>query len=114
MVELSHRKDIPNFTIKIHPPKNGEKATKKLQPLRSLFTPNKRKELIKKLYHKNEAEFDNLINELESVHDWQQALKKVDQHFKKFNINLHDRNAVTFTDILYSRYFPEESQIKIK
>ncbi len=86
----------------------------RLQPLRSLFTQNRRQDLIKKLFHNQETEFDKLIDELESVQNWQQALKKVDQEFKKHQINLHDRNAVLFTNILYVRYFPDDSRIKIK
>ena len=85
-----------------------------LQPLRSLFSLDRRQDLIKKLFHNQAAEFDKLIDELESVQSWQQALKKVDQEFKKHHIDLHDRNAVVFTNILYVRYFPDDSQIKIK
>ena len=114
MAKILHLRDTPNYTIKVQSYNDDKNENQKLQPLRSLFTPKKQQKLIKKLFHKNEAEFDNLIDELEPVQDWPQALKKVDQKFKKYNTNLHDRNAVIFTDILYSRYFPDDKQIKIK
>ena len=85
-----------------------------LQPLRSLFSQDQWKDLIKKLFHNQAAEFDDLIDELESVQSWQQALKKVDQEFKKHHIDLYDRYAVVFRNILYARYFPDDSRIKIK
>lgn len=114
MVELLHRRDYTNYRIKTQPSKNSVKVTDKLQSLRSLFTKDRRQDLIKKLFHNKETEFDQLIDELESVPNWQQALKKVDHEFKKHNINLHDRNAALFTNILYARYFPEDNHIKIK
>lgn len=114
MVELSYRRDIPNYKVTIHASKKEATVANKLLPLRLLFTPDKRRTLIKKLFHNDETEFDNLIDELEPVQEWQQALKKVDHEFKKSNINLHDRNAAMFTDILYARYFPDDNQIKIK
>lgn len=114
MVELLHRRDLLNYRIKIQPNKNSINVIDRLPPLRPLFTQDRRQDLIKKLFHNQEAEFDKLINELESVQNWQQALKNIDQEFKKLHINLHDRNAALFTNILYVRYFPDDSQIKIK
>jgi hypothetical protein len=113
-VELLHRRDIPNYRIKIQPNKNNVGVMDSLQPLRSLFSQDQWKDLIKKLFHNQAAEFDDLIDELESVQSWQQALKKVDQEFKKHHIDLYDRYAVVFRNILYARYFPDDSRIKIK
>lgn len=111
MFEIFHRyKDCgPNRIITIH--NSGTKKNVKLPPLKSLITAKQRREIIKKLFEGNEAEFESLINELESVTEWRAALERTEKALNKREIYLHDPEAILLTDILYSRYFPENEPI---
>lgn len=107
MVEILHRRaeSYYNKTIKIK--NNGAKIQQNLLPLNSLFNQKQKKAIIKKIFGNNHAEFEQFVQKLESIKDWTAALKWVEQELNKREIYLHNPAAVLFTNILFSRYFPE-------
>jgi len=111
MVKILHRHSEAyyNKTIKIK--NNGTKIQKNLLPLNSLFDQKQRKAIIKKLFRNNHAEFEQFVQELEAIKDWPEALKRVEGELSKREISLHNPDAVLFTDILFSRYFPEAGSV---
>lgn len=114
MVELLHnRRDFSyNKTITLH--RKEDRILKSLPSLKSIITPKQKKQIIKKIFNNDEKEFNNLIEELESVTNWADALTKIETEFSKRDIYLHGPHAVLFTDILYARYFSQDDQIQNK
>lgn len=110
MVELLHRHNYHGYNKKIKINNKVEKLEKQLSSLKSLIQPKQKKEIIKKIFGNSEQEYQNLIDELEPVKNWTEALKRVERALNKRNISLHEADAIFFTNILYFRYFPEEDE----
>jgi hypothetical protein len=108
MVEIFHRRSDSFYNKKIKIKSNCDKSLKKLPSLNSLIAPGQRKEIVKKLFNNNEQVFNNLIQQLEVINDWQDAWHKVEIELNKHHIYLHNPDAIFLTNILYSRYFPEK------
>jgi len=110
MVELPHRHNYHSYNKKIKINNKVDKPEKRLSSLKSFIKPSQKKEIIKKIFGNNEQEYQNLIDELEPVKNWTEALKRVERELNKRNIYLHEPDAILFTNILYFRYFPDEDE----
>lgn len=108
MVKILHRhsESYYNKTIKIK--NHGVNIQKNLPPLNSLFNQKQQKTITKKIFRNNHAEFEQFVQELETIKDWTEALKRVEAELSRREIYLHNPAAVLFTNILFSRYFPED------
>lgn len=106
MVEIFHRRANLNINKTIYVKNNGEKRQQNLASLRSMIAPHQKKEIVKKLFKSDEQAFDNFIQELEKIDNWHEAWQAVESELSNRHIYLHQPEAVFFTDILYSRYFP--------
>jgi ribosomal 30S subunit maturation factor RimM len=110
MVEILHRRtgSFYNETIKV---KNlSDKSQKNLASLQSLITPNQKKKIVKKIFRNDEKAYDDFIQQLEAINNWQEAWQMIEAELNKRNIEAHEPNSVFFTDILYCRYFPENAK----
>lgn len=110
MVELLSRYKYQGYNKEIKINNKADKLEKQLSSLRSLIQPKQKKEIIKKIFGNSEQEYQNLIDELEPVKNWTEALKRVERALNKRNIPLHEADAIFFTNILYFRYFPDENK----
>lgn len=110
MVELLHRHNFNSYNKKIKINNKVDKPGRQLSSLKSLIQPRQKKEIIKKIFGNNEKEYQNLIDELEPIKNWTEALKRVERELNKRNIYLHEPDAILFTNILYFRYFPEDDE----
>ncbi len=79
-----------------------------LSSLQSMIGPEQRNEFIKKMFKGNESSYNALIQDLEIIDSWGDALKRVEVECDRQKLYLHDQKVISFTDILYRRYYPEE------
>ncbi|MCU0643616.1 MAG: hypothetical protein MUC94_05090 [bacterium] len=108
MVEILHRHtgSFYNKTIKV---KNLiDKSQKNLASLQSLIAPNQKKQIVKKIFRNDEKAYDDFIQQLEAINNWQDTWQTVEAELNKRDICTHQSDAVFFTDILFCRYFPED------
>ena len=110
MVEPLHRHKYQGDKKEIKINNKADKVEKQLSSLKSLIQPRQKKEIIKRIFGNNDQAYQNLIDELESVKNWTEALKRVEKELNKRNISLHEADAILFTNILYFRYFPEDNE----
>lgn len=80
----------------------------KLEDLNSYIHPKQRKKFIKKVFHRKEKQFDRIIVALNQTPTWKQASNIIDDFFMRENINPYSREALEFSDLIYSRYFPKD------
>ncbi len=108
MVEILHRRtdSLYNKTIKVK--NHTDKSQKLLVSLDSLITPNQKKKIVKKIFRNDEKVYDDFIQQLEAINNWQDAWQTVEAELNKRDICTHQSDAVFFTDILFCRYFPED------
>lgn len=87
----------------------GEKLkAKRLADLKTNIHPKQRKKFIKKVFHKKEQQYEQIISMLNNTPNWKQASNMIDDFFMKENINPYSREALEFSDLVYSRYFPKD------
>lgn len=84
--------------------------------LRALIDNRKRRKFLKKIFKKDEAHFNTVIDTLNSITSWKEASVFIDEIFIMNDVDPFSREAIRFTDLIYSRFFPtnreseEESQ----
>ncbi|NOX89708.1 MAG: hypothetical protein GXO77_11825 [Calditrichaeota bacterium] len=87
------------------------------QPLEDLHTMVKgrlRRKIIKKLFRKDEQAFNEFIDRINGISTWKEASHFIDDTFYELNINPYSKEAITFSDIVYMRYFPKDKYIGAK
>ncbi len=82
-----------------------------LEDLHNMIKGRTRKKIIKKLFRKDEAAFNEFINKLNSMSSWKEASHFIDDTFYELNINPYSKEAITFSDIVYMRFFPKDKYI---
>ncbi len=82
-----------------------------LQDLHTMIKGRTRKKIIKKLFRKDEAAFNNFIDQLNAMSSWKEASRFIDDTFYELNINPYSKEAITFSDIVYMRFFPKDKYI---
>ncbi len=82
-----------------------------LEDLNNMIKGRTRKKIIKKLFRKDEAAFNEFINKLNSMSSWKEASHFIDDTFYELNINPYSKEAITFSDIVYMRFFPKDKYI---
>lgn len=81
---------------------------KDLVDLGVYISPKYRKKFIKKVFHKEERQYEKIIASLNKTPDWKQASSIIDDFFMNGNINPYSREALEFSDLVYNRYFPKD------
>ncbi len=80
----------------------------KLEDLNTMITKKQRKKFIKKVFRKDEARYVEFIELLNQTPDWKQASSLIDDYFFEAGINPYSKEALEFSDLVYSRYFPKD------
>ncbi len=80
----------------------------KLEDLHSLITKKQRKKFIKKVFRKDEERYMTFVDLLNRTPDWKQASALIDDYFFETGINPYSKEALEFSDLVYSRYFPKD------
>lgn len=87
----------------------GEKLKAgQLADLKINIHPKQRKKFIKKVFHKKERQYEEIISSLNKTPNWKQASNMIDDFFMRENINPYSREALEFSDLVYTRYFPKD------
>jgi hypothetical protein len=88
---------------------NATEVIAQLGDLRSTITPKDKKKYVKKLFGRNEAEFDRALDALNGKSTWREASEHIDEVFLHHNVDMYSRVAVEFTDVVYKRYIQKKS-----
>ena len=78
--------------------------------LRALIDARKRKRFLKKVFKKDEAHFDASIDTLNAMTSWKEASVFIDEIFIMNDVDPFSKDAIRFTDLVYSRFFPASSE----
>jgi hypothetical protein len=68
------------------------------------ISPSDRKLFVRKLFHRQEEEFRSALDELSKCNSWQEASHFLDRLFVANKVDPFSKEAVRFTDHVYSRY----------
>ncbi|MHB2150764.1 hypothetical protein ACX8XP_17060 [Calditrichota bacterium LG25] len=82
-----------------------------LQDLHTMIKGRTRKKIIKKLFRKDEKTYNEFIDRLNAMSSWKEASHFIDDTFYELNINPYSKEAITFSDIVYMRFFPKDKYI---
>jgi hypothetical protein len=82
-----------------------------LEDLAGMIDKGMRKKFIKKLFKKNEAAYTEIISTLNSMSDWKDASLLIEDEFYNYEINPYAKEALAFSDICYSRFFPHDKYV---
>jgi hypothetical protein len=77
-----------------------------LKDLYQVIEDKDKKTYIKKLFKKKDKEFFQLLNDLNAINNWPQANTLIEDVFYNHDINPYQKEAIAFTDAVYTRYFP--------
>jgi len=80
----------------------------KLEDLNAMISKKQRKKFIKKVFRKDEGRYVEFIELLNRTPDWKQASSLIDDYFFEAGINPYSKEALEFSDLVYSRYFPKD------
>lgn len=62
---------------------------------------------IKKIFAGNSDEYLQFISSLDIIDEWKEAYQFINDEFSQRNIDINrDRAAISFTDIVFKKYFP--------
>lgn len=81
-----------------------------LEDIYTLIDDRDKKLYIKKLFKKKDKEFFNLLNEINTAKTWKDANTIIEDTFYNLEINPYQKEAIAFTDAVYTRYFPKEKE----
>lgn len=79
-----------------------------LEDLNKLIEDKDKKVYIKKLFKKKDKEFFQLLANLNASTNWKDANNLIDDTFYALEVNPYQKEAIAFTDAVYSRYFPKK------
>ncbi len=100
--ELHAEADIPDSGVYLSEGKN----LANLPDLTGMIAQPDRRRFIEELFRNKEGDFEELIGSLNSTHDWKDAARHIDNYFEESGVNPYTRTALSFSDLVYSRYFP--------
>ena len=78
--------------------------------LRALIDDKKRKKFLKRIFKKDEAHFNTTIDTLNAMTSWKEASVFIDEIFIMNDVDPFSKEAIRFTDLIYSRFFPTSTE----
>jgi hypothetical protein len=81
-----------------------------LDDLYASFTPAVQKLLVRKVFRKDEVEFRKTLDRLTKAATWEDASLVLDDVFQQNGVDPFSREAVWFTDLVYSHFHPESRE----
>jgi hypothetical protein len=82
-----------------------------LEDLNKLFVGRSRKRVLKKLFKKDEKAFTGVLNQLNALTAWKDASLIIDDEFYERGINPYSKEAILFSDTIYTRFFPKDKYV---
>jgi len=79
-----------------------------LGDLNTMITVKQRKRFIKRLFKKQENQYNEFITVVNGTETWKDASNLIDSFFYKMNANPYSKEALEFSDLIYNRYFPND------
>lgn len=87
------------------------KSDEPMQNLNEMFVGRARRKIVKRLFHRKEDEFEQLLDELNGHGSWKTASALIDDTFNEKGINPYSKEALMFSDIVYNRFFPKDKYV---
>ena len=81
-----------------------------LADLRTLIYDDARKKFIKKLFRRNDPEYERALDALNAIQTWKEASAYIDSLFLRHGVDPYAKPAISFTDAVYSRFVRVPSQ----
>ncbi|MGH1364401.1 MAG: hypothetical protein ACRBF0_12655 [Calditrichia bacterium] len=79
-----------------------------LGDLNTMITVKQRKRFIKRIFKKQEKQYDEFISIVNGTETWKDASNLIDSFFYKLSTNPYSKEALEFSDLIYNRYFPND------
>jgi hypothetical protein len=79
-----------------------------LEDIYKIIEDRDKKVYIKKLFKKKDKEFFELLNSINAAKSWKDANTIIEDTFYNMEVNPYQKEAISFTDAAYGRYFPKE------
>lgn len=86
---------------------SGMRQAASLEDLYKLIEDKDKKVYIKKLFKKKDKEFFEFLNQLNAAKNWKDANNIIEDTFYNHEVNPYQKEAIEFTDAVYTRYFPK-------
>jgi len=82
-----------------------------LEDLNALIKGRTRRKILKKLFKKKESEFVAFLDQLNQLRTWKEASRLIDDEFYNREVNPYSSEAINFSDIVYTRFFPKDKYV---
>ena len=82
-----------------------------MEDLSVLIKGRARRKIVKKLFKKKEQDFLAFVDEINHLKTWKDASKLIDDEFYNREINPYCGEAISFSDIIYTRFFPKDKYV---
>ncbi len=82
-----------------------------LEDLAKIITARQRKRFVKKIFKKQENQYEEFIRLLNSTPTWKHASHLIDSFFYQQGLNPYSKEALEFSDLVYNRYFPKDAAV---
>lgn len=97
--------DLANFVA------NQIKSDQPMEDVNKIISGRNRKRIVKKLFKKKENEFNSFVDILNSQSTWKEASVIIDEEFYQRGINPYSKEAILFSDMVYTRFFPKDKYV---
>jgi hypothetical protein len=82
-----------------------------LEDLSIMIKGRTRRKILKKLFKKKEHEFLAFLDKINKLSTWKEASRLIDEEFYTREINPYSSEAINFSDIVYTRFFPKDKYV---
>ncbi|MCB0279993.1 MAG: hypothetical protein KDD94_10840, partial [Calditrichaeota bacterium] len=82
-----------------------------LGDLAELIDRRDRRKFVKKLFKKDENAFNQFITSINALQNWKDASTMIEDEFYNRDINPYSKEALSFSDIAYTRFFPKDNYV---
>ena len=82
-----------------------------LEDINGMIKGRTRRKILKKLFKKKEKEFLAFVDQINKLTTWKEASKIIDEEFYNREVNPYSSEAITFSDIIYTRFFPKDKYV---
>lgn len=82
-----------------------------LEDLNVMIKGRTRRKILKKLFKKKENEFISFIKQINKLSTWKEASRLIDEEFYTREVNPYSSEAINFSDIIYTRFFPKDKYV---
>ncbi len=84
-----------------------------LEDLSGMVKGRLRRKVIKRLFKKSEDDFMQFVEQLNTLRNWKDASRTIDDEFYERGINPYSKEAILLSDIIYIRFFPKDKYMNV-